>query len=292
MADKSRNHAPDPACTAPVQWSGALVTASYLAALLFITFPHIDLIVSSQFTAADGEGFPMAQFTLLRFANELVPALAWAMAGIIVIGLLVSYIGRRSFLTLSIRQLWFLALSFGIGPGLIANTLLKDNWGRARPRDITQFGGALDFSPPVLFSDQCASNCSFVSGDASLAFTFLAVALILPKRRLIPIGAALLFGITIGAARVVQGAHFLSDVLFAGLFMTLTVVVVHWAIIEQPRQGWFECFKLSTGSPHSPNPDKSSLTLRRAFWLMFRATPEDLHVDQDSRDSPPSPSSG
>ncbi len=275
MADRSRFNLQTSPCAIPVALWAALITVSYVAGLLFITFPQIDIFASAQFAAPDGQGFPLAQRAGLRFLNELVPALAWMAAGFIVTGLLVTGLGKRSFLTLKLRQMWFLALSFGVGPGLFANTLLKDNWGRARPRDVTQFGGALDFSPPLLFSDQCASNCSFVSGDASLAFTFLALALIIPKRRFLAVNAALLFGAVISAARLIQGAHFLSDVLFAGLFMTLIVISLHKAIIEWPgpRWKWLKSFK---PPPRTHTPNAPRLTIRRALWLMFRAKPEDL----------------
>ena len=282
MADKPRTQANNPTSKVMGQYWVALVSASYLAALLFITFPQIDLIVSAQFTAPESQGFPMARLPFLRFMNKLVPTLAWMVGGFVIIGLFFASTIKRPFMTLGVRQYWFLALSFSIGPGLIANTLLKNNWGRARPRDITQFGGTLDFAPPVLLSDQCLRNCSFVSGDASLAFTFLAVALILPKRRILSISAALLFGIIVSATRLIQGAHFFSDVLFAGLFMILTVISLHMIIIEKrgPGRKWFKSVMPgTTDAPHTRKSDRSRLTLKRALWLMYCARPEDLHIN-------------
>jgi len=272
------------ACAILTSWVAALLSISYLCALLFITFPWIDLTVAARFTAPGGTRFPLAADVFLRFLNELVPVLAGLMALFILIGLPVAWRRKRPFLGLGMRRLWFLALSFGLGPGLIANTLLKDHWGRARPRDITQFGGTLDFSPAILISDQCANNCSFISGDASLAFAFLALALILPGQRALNVGAALLFGMLIGTARIVQGAHFLSDVIFAGLFMALLVLMLHMVLIDRcfslhPQKGW-ENLKLFSKRRRKTGLHKTPVAFKRMVWLFFRATPDDLHVDQ------------
>ena len=43
------------------------------------------------------------------------------------------------------RAAVFLILSYALGPGLLVNVALKDNWGRPRPGHITQFGGDKHF---------------------------------------------------------------------------------------------------------------------------------------------------
>ena len=50
------------------------------------------------------------------------------------------------------------------------NSVLKANWGRARPNDILEFGGEKNFSSWVQISNECSGNCSFVSGDSSVGF--------------------------------------------------------------------------------------------------------------------------
>ena len=42
-------------------------------------------------------------------------------------------------LSLGLPQWLFLAVCLGVGPGLVANLLLKDQWGRARPKHIAEF---------------------------------------------------------------------------------------------------------------------------------------------------------
>ncbi len=93
----------------------------------------------------------------------------------------------------------FLIAVLAIGPGLVANVMLKDNWGRARPRQVVEFGGTKHFTPPLVPARECARNCSFVSGEASSAFVpFFAAALLLPQfRRVAHCGA----GLAVGARR-------------------------------------------------------------------------------------------
>ena len=66
---------------------------------------------------------------------------------------------------------------------------------------------------------------------------FLAPALLLPGIRITLIGVAVCLGMAAGAIRMMQGAQFLSDVLFAGVFMALTVGLLHVAIFGLLRVG-------------------------------------------------------
>jgi len=92
--------------------------------------------------------------------------------------------------------------------------------------------------PALEMSRQCERNCSFVSGDVSAALSFLAVALLVPARRRgwALAGTALMAG-GIGFARMVAGAHFLSDVLFAGLFTLLVVQICYRLIMPRVTAG-------------------------------------------------------
>lgn len=127
---------------------------------------------------------------------------------------------------------WFVIACLAVGPGVIANLVLKDNLGRARPRDVIEFGGGKVFTPAFVPSDQCPDNCSFVSGEASSIYAaFFALALVLPQYRVALLATGIAAGTLAGAIRMMQGAHFLSDVIFAGLFMAVTVSLLHIAII-------------------------------------------------------------
>ena len=100
---------------------------------------------------------------------------------------------------------------------IIVNVLLKGFWGRARPNDILELGGKDNFSAWFQYSDACNSNCSFVSGDASVGFSLIVLYLI-TKNRLF-FWLSLLSGIILGAVRISEGGHFFSDILMSGIII-------------------------------------------------------------------------
>ena len=61
---------------------------------------------------------------------------------------------------------------------LFVNLILKSFWGRSRPEDVLQLGGINMFTPWYEFGDSCNTNCSFVSGDSSVGFSFIVLYLI------------------------------------------------------------------------------------------------------------------
>jgi lipid A 4'-phosphatase len=119
----------------------------------------------------------------------------------------------------------FLALFLILGPGLLVNTVFKDGWGRPRPREITQFGGANQFHQPWQQGTR-GQGRSFPSGHASVAFFLIAPFFIYRRRR--PrlargwLAGGIIFGILMSIARIVQGGHFLSDTLWAFGMVYLT----------------------------------------------------------------------
>jgi lipid A 4'-phosphatase len=56
---------------------------------------------------------------------------------------------------------------------------------------------------------------------------FYAAALLLPHRFALLMMVGTLAGMSVGAIRISQGAHFLSDIVFAGLFMAIVAAIVH-----------------------------------------------------------------
>jgi lipid A 4'-phosphatase len=129
------------------------------------------------------------------------------------------------------RAVLFLVATLALGPGFVANLLFKDHWGRVRPIDVQQFGGTDRFTPWWDPRGECPNNCSFIAGEPSGAFWTLApAALAPPELRLISYGAALAFGAGVGALRMAAGAHFFSDVVFAGVFMYLLIWAMHGLI--------------------------------------------------------------
>lgn len=126
------------------------------------------------------------------------------------------------------RAALLLLVTIALGPGLVTNLMLKDHWGRARPIDVRQFGGSERFTPWWDPRGDCPNNCSFIAGEPSGAFWTLAPAALAPAPwQPIAYGGVLLFGAAIGVLRIGAGAHFFTDVVFAGVFMYLVVWLVH-----------------------------------------------------------------
>jgi lipid A 4'-phosphatase len=105
---------------------------------------------------------------------------------------------------------------------VLGGLLLKDQWGRARPVQVTEFVGDKKFTPAWVIAGQCDKNCSFISGHASGAFALMALAWVFPRRRKLWLGVGLGWGAHIGLIRIMQGGHFFSDVVFAGLLVYIT----------------------------------------------------------------------
>jgi lipid A 4'-phosphatase len=203
------------------------------------------------------QGFFLAGSMPVWVVEAGAPWIVRAMIVLAVIAALWLAIARRPLWRLDGKVLVFLVAATALGPGLIANTVLKDHWGRARPNQVVEFGGAREFTPAPLPAEQCARNCAFVSGHAALGFSLVGFALLLPFgwRRRAAIGGALAFGALVGLGRIAAGKHFLSDVVFAGLIIFATSWVLYQAIVARDllagplAQRAYRAFGLLTAAP-------------------------------------------
>lgn len=118
-------------------------------------------------------------------------------------------------------QQWRLPLAFvvlagALGPGLVVNNGFKENWQRARPYQVQEFGGPQQFTRAAVMTDQCNNNCSFVSGHVACGFFAVSMMLVLRRRKVAWAVGGVAAGWVIGFARMSDHAHWLSDVLWAG----------------------------------------------------------------------------
>jgi lipid A 4'-phosphatase len=205
-----------------------------LALALFLLLPQVDLLASGLFYVP-GRGFVLTGWPPVAFLHRAVPWIAWGIVLVVAGAAAWLFLIGRLLWRLDRRALLFVAFSTALGPGLLANTVLKDHWGRARPVQIEAFGGSRHFTPAPLPAAECARNCSFVSGHAALGFSLVAFAFLLPpgRARRRSVVAALAFGALVGFARIAQGGHFLSDVVYAGLLVYGTTAVLYWWIVDQ-----------------------------------------------------------
>jgi len=129
------------------------------------------------------------------------------------------------------RQGAFLAVLALLGPGLLVNNVFKEYWGRPRPREVVQFGGKKKFLQPWQMGTP-HNGRSFPSGHSAAAFYMGAPYFPLRRRRpRLALGwltGGLAFGVIMSVARITQGAHFLSDTLWAWGMVHLTAVALYY----------------------------------------------------------------
>ncbi|MGH6725032.1 MAG: phosphatase PAP2 family protein [Pseudolabrys sp.] len=218
-----------------------LIVALAIAVVVGVAFgfyPQLDLMLAAPFHAItiNGIAFGLHVYPPLMLVRNLG---LWLGAALIVpaaAALVVKLILPKRKLLISGRAIVFLIATLVLAPGLVVNVGLKDHWGRPRPIDVVQFGGNQHFVAWWDWRGDCPNNCSFVSGDVSGAFWTLApAALAPPPWRALAYGAALALGTGMAVARMLAGAHFFTDVVFAGVFTFLIIWIVYALIYRWPR---------------------------------------------------------
>jgi len=200
---------------------------------VFAVYPQFDLDISALFYDPVTHKFVAWETDWVEYARNaatLLIALLVTPAFVAVAGKLI--MPRRPMLIAS-RAALFLIATLTLGPGILANGLLKEHSARMRPEDVVQLGGTGRFTPWWDPRGPCTANCSFIAGEPSGAFWTLApAALVPPQWRPLAYGAALVFGAGIGVLRMAAGAHFFTDVAFAGVFMFLVAWTLHGLIFR------------------------------------------------------------
>jgi lipid A 4'-phosphatase len=230
-----------------------LGTLTVTLAILFVVFPAIDLGVAGWFFVPP-HSFRLGETWIGRFFDSDIHfGMEWflpVIVGVFIYGL----VRKRPIWNLTPRNFLFVVLSIALGAGLLTNVVLKDSWGRARPSQILEFGGAKQFSPPFMRSTQCDKNCSFVSGDASLAASFLSFAVIAARHRRRWWAGIGTFTVVVGIMRMGRGSHFLSDVVFGIIFTTMIVLILQRLILEDRWRKWPKWRAPEPETPHGASP--------------------------------------
>lgn len=225
-----------------------------LLALLFFTVifrrTNADLIVSSWFYDSTTHDWWLlnAGPCVWLYNSGTYPAFALFVGGLVewIVGL---FRQRKT----HIRSGAYLMLVFAIGPGLIVNLGLKDHWGRPRPNQVREFDGNFAFAPVGSPGTLDRHNSSFPSGHAAVAFYLIAPAFtVRPQRKLVARGlmaTGLAFGFAMAVVRVVQGGHFLSDVVWSAAI----VYLVAWGL-ERVMYRERYAARMTTAMPESATP--------------------------------------
>lgn len=216
-----------------------------LSVAIFALWPGADLAVSGVFFTP-GEGFTLARSWGLEILRQAI----WGASVLVVLGAAAAFaaaLARRPVAALDLRQSAFILTLYLLGPIVLADGLLKRFWGRARPASVEPFGGAQQFTPPWLPAQECASNCSFVSGEGAAATALaISLAVLAPAvRRTAPpwayrtyVGLAIVLPATGLALRVMLGRHFLSDTVFAMIFVSgIALILARFLLLPRQHRG-------------------------------------------------------
>lgn len=122
---------------------------------------------------------------------------------------------------------------------LTVNTLLKSRFDRPRPRHVQDFNGTRLFRM-VLTPGHESGGKSFPSGHAASGFSLMILYFALRNRRRVFAIAFVLAGMTMGTmngiARISQGGHFASDVLwsFGVVYFVSYLLYRYWYLRTVP----------------------------------------------------------
>jgi lipid A 4'-phosphatase len=196
-----------------------IVALSILLALVPTLWTNLDLQAAAIFAGPQAT-LHAVNWWWVEWINGWVPAVFRACLFIALLGWLTAHAQAR-------WQAWRLPLAFVViagilGPGMVVNWGFKENWQRARPYQVENFGGAQKFSRATVISDQCDNNCSFVSGHVSCGVFLISLGLVHRRRQRRWATAGVVCGLVIGFARMADVAHWLSDVLWAFPITMLT----------------------------------------------------------------------
>lgn len=204
-----------------------LVLGTTALAALPTAWTTLDLQVAALFIG-EASHLHAVDWWWVELINAYVPAVFRVIVLVALVGWLLCTLGRHG------KQwrlpLAFVALAVTLGPGLLVNSGFKDNWQRARPYQVEPFGGTQQFTRAAVLTDQCKANCSFVSGHVACGF-FIASLMLIDRRRKVGWAiAGTAAGFVIGFARMADGAHWLSDVLWASPITLLCSWLV-WKVL-------------------------------------------------------------
>ena len=210
-----------------MQRSFFMLLLALIAATLLCVFTDADIRTTALFYQP-GTGFPigdMQPWSALKHYGEWPAFAMGAIAALIVVaGFFRPSLARYR------RQALFISLLLIIAPGILANSVFKDHWGRPRPRQVDIFGGTMAFHQPWQ-PGPAPRNASFPAGHPTVAFYMSAPYFILreKKRRrqaMFWLWGGIFYGCVMGMARIIQGGHFVTDVIWSAGFVYLTAIVL------------------------------------------------------------------
>lgn len=210
-----------------------------LAAGTVALFAWTDLDVSSArifFRPGEANPWPVAQEPVWLLLYRSAP---WVTGSLALAGIVALVAGFRRHAARHWRIYGvFILLSVALGPGLVVNGVLKDHWGRPRPRQIEQFGGLYHYVPPVVTAD--TPGRSFPCGHCSVGYLYALGWWIWrrshPRRAWLSLAAGTVAGTLLGLGRLAAGGHFLSDAVWSALVAWGVAHLLYYHLLRVPAR--------------------------------------------------------
>jgi len=200
-----------------------LVFLSFLS-LLVIDFYNVDLILSG--AIYEIYGWDLRQNFFWSFFYDWGPKPSLILTFICLI-LFVYKKFKTDSLNIKTSLLLFPILTLITGPGILVNLIGKELWGRPRPINCIELNGEKQFQN-VFNLNPSNNDKSFPSGHAASGFHLCTMALFFHKKwRLRSLILFLTWGGLVSASRILQGGHFLSDVLVAGAIVAFVSILFY-----------------------------------------------------------------
>jgi len=189
---------------------------------LIIRASKLDLIISDK--AYELTGFNST--TLLGTAAWIGKYLSVIFCSVALISLPYLLKKKKPLAREAILALCLLAL----GPGFLNNFIFKPLFQRSRPVEIQRYNpeSEFKFTPPLSIGDN-KNGTSFPSGHSGAAFFFIFPWFCLRFRKKYGIRLIIpgfIFGAMTGAVRVLEGRHYLSDVIASLCVVYLSATVI------------------------------------------------------------------
>lgn len=216
-------------------WQSELIILIILWSLTFILFFFTDLDIKiMSYFYIDGK-WPVQYQPLWSFLYHASPIFA----GIIAIGsiLFIIFASVNSKFTKYRVHALFVLLTLALGTGLTVNAILKDHWGRPRPRQIKEFNGNYNYTKPFVIGSETEGK-SFPCGHSSVGFTYGVLWFIFRRKNKYiaykSLFGAITLGILIGAGRMAAGGHFPSDVVWSGIIPFTIAFFLYYFFLNIP----------------------------------------------------------
>ncbi|MFN7093932.1 MAG: phosphatase PAP2 family protein [Burkholderiales bacterium] len=163
----------------------------------------------------------------------------WITLALILLPILM-LIFQKKITSLTSRQIKRVAtimlIALVIGPGLLVNAGLKENWGRPRPYQVIRDGET--FSPVWQPHWGEHKNNSLPSGHVAIG-AFLGVPLLALGYRKKGVVISLLGAAFVSIVRIAQGGHYLTDVIWSWILVWLSAELVTYVTNRLDKKGIF-----------------------------------------------------